>query len=70
MIYLDFSKAFDKVDHQLLIKKLQRYGVSGKLLKWIESFLSNRMQKVAVDGCLSYVCRVLSGIPQGSVLGP
>ena len=70
VIYLDFSKAFDKVDHNLLIKKLQRYGIAGKLLRWIESFISNRQQKVVVDGVQSYICQVLSGIPQGSVLGP
>ena len=70
MIYLDFSKAFDKVDHKLLVEKLKRYGISGKLLGWIKAFLSNRKQKVAVDGFMSYICDVLSGIPQGSVLGP
>ena len=70
VIYLDFSKAFDKVDHDLLIKKLQRYGITGKLLRWIKSFIFNRKQKVVVDGCHSYIGQVLSGIPQGSVLGP
>ena len=69
-IYLDFSKAFDKVDHALLIKKLECYGVGGKLLKWITSFLANRTQQVVVDGCMSYIVNVISGVPQGSVLGP
>ena len=53
-VYLDFSKAFDKVDHALLIKKLQLYEIRGKLLNWIKSFLSNRYQKVVVNGKKSY----------------
>ena len=69
-IYLDFSKAFDKVDHALLIKKLQLYGIKGKLLRWIKSFLSNRIQKVVVNGKVSVVELVISGVPQGTVLGP
>ena len=69
-IYLDFSKAFDKVDHALLIKKLKLYGIKGKLLDWIKSFLSNRVQKVVVDGKVSFSANVISGVPQGTVLGP
>ena len=69
-IYLDFSKAFDKVDHALLIKKLKLYGIKGKLLNWIKAFLSNRVQKVVVDGKVSFSELVISGVPQGTVLGP
>ena len=69
-IYLDFSKAFDKVDHNILLVKLKRLGISGKLLKWIEEFLKRRFQKVRVQGCLSNPVKVISGVPQGSVLGP
>ena len=70
MIYLDFKKAFDSVPHKRLLLKLESYGIRGKLLTWIDSFLSNRKQKVKVGEELSEEVDVLSGIPQGSVLGP
>ena len=69
-IYLDCRKAFDTVPHKRLLAKLKAYGISGKILKWIESFLSNRSQRVSVKGVLSDPLPVLSGVPQGSVLGP
>ena len=70
VIYLDFSKAFDKVDHQIILEKLRLMGVKGKLLLWIKSFLLNRTQRVMVNGFLSEPANVISGVPQGSVLGP
>lgn len=69
-VYTDFSKAFDKVDHCLLCTKLASYGIHGSLLRWIESYLSNRSQLVAVRGFTSLPARVTSGVPQGSHLGP
>ena len=70
VIYLDFSKAFDRVDHTILLHKLRRNGISGKLHNWIKSFLTNRTQKVSVNSTLSAETEVISGVPQGSVLGP
>ena len=68
-IYLDFQKAFHSVPHQRQIRKHATYGVTGKILRWIETFLTDRKQIVCVEGSFSNWEDVLSGIPQGSVLG-
>ena len=67
---LDFSKAFDTVPHQKLLHKLSCYGVKGSLHSWIKSFLCHRQMKVLVNGESSQETEVLSGVPQGTVLGP
>ena len=69
-IYLDFAKAFDKVDHGILLAKLQAYGIKGKILNWLSAFLTTRYQKVRVGEHFSDEIKVKSGVPQGSVLGP
>ena len=70
LILFDYSKAFDKVCHQVLLIKLKSIGVDGQILEWISSFLTGWEMKVSVNGQLSDCRAVLSGVPQGSVLGP
>ena len=67
MLYVDFSKAFDSVSHKLLLHKLEYYGLSGSFL---ESYLSNKYQRVVLDGCISKWLPVVSGVPHGSILAP
>ncbi len=69
-LYIDIKKAFDTVDHNLLIKKLYNSGVKGKLLNWFIDYLSNRFQSVRVGNTISDYMKVKSGVPQGSTLGP
>ena len=67
-VFIDFSKAFDTVDHDILLSKLSYYGIQGKTYNWLKSYLTNRKQYVLSreTGMLDVVC----GVPQGSTLGP
>ena len=69
-VFIDLKKAFDTVDHRILIKKLEHYGVRGAASDWLKSYLSNRKQFVNIDGCSSELLDVICGVPQGSILGP
>ena len=69
-VYLDFSKAFDKIDHNILLSKLSKIGVRGNMLKVLQSYLKNRQQFVDIEGRASEYLWVSSGVPQGSILGP
>ena len=70
MVQIDFSAAFDRVNHLGILNKLCSVGIGGSVLSILTQFLSNRSQQVMVDGCQSKLVNVVSGVPQGSVLGP
>ena len=69
-VYLDFSKAFDTVDHNILLNKLNHYGIRGAALNWFQSYLLNRKQFVTYNGSKSCTKELKCGVPQGSILGP
>ena len=70
LLLIDFSKAFDMVEHSILLKKLHHYGIRGTALSWLKSYLENREQFVSVGGKNSSKTRITYGVPQGSILGP
>jgi exonuclease III len=70
VVLIDLKKAFDTVDHQILLRKLELYGVKGQALSFLNSYLSNRSQKCQINGSLSSEKMIRCGVPQGSILGP
>jgi hypothetical protein len=70
VVFLDISKAFDRVWHEGLLNKLKGCGIRGRLLKWLRSYLEDRQQRVTINGVFSPWGKILAGVPQGSVLGP
>ncbi len=69
-VFVDLSKAFDMVNHTLLVRKLNSLGITGNENNWFKSYLSNRTQCVSINGCVSTPNVIMSGVPQGSILGP
>ena len=69
-VYIDFAKAFDSISHRKMLYKVECYGLTPHLVRWLSSFLMNRFQQVHIDQSLSSSLPVTSGVPQGSVLGP
>ena len=69
-VFVDFQKAFDTVDHDILLEKLDRYGISGNTNKWFASYLKDRKQIVSILGHDSEERKLTHAVPQGSVLGP
>ena len=69
-VYLDFAKAFDKVDLGILSHRLRKIGIFGKVAVWIHEFLNDRYHQVLANGVMSSKSKIISGVPQGTVLGP
>ena len=70
VVFKDLSTAVDTLDQSILIHKLQYYGITGMALNWFKSYLSNRLQYVDINGSISLMQHITTGVPQGSILGP
>ena len=69
-VFIDLSKAFDTVDHTLLLNKLDYYGIKGLALAWFKNYLSDRLQYVGIGSVSSHMLPIICGVPQGSILSP
>ena len=69
-VFLDLSKAFDTIDHKILLQKLMHYGVRGLPLDWFSSYMNDRTQQVVCNNRLPDILKIKCGVPQGSILGP
>ena len=69
-VFLDLKKAFDTVDHKIILDKMHAYGIRGNILRWFRSYLTNRSQFVSYDDIQSTTQTITCGVPQGSILGP
>jgi retron-type reverse transcriptase len=69
-LFIDVSKAFDSINHKILLSKLEHYGLRGSVYSWFRSYLSNRYQYTEIKGQSSLVRNITAGVPQGSILGP
>jgi len=70
MVFIDLKKAFDTIDHKIILRKLSYFGADQATTRWVHSYLSNRTQKCNVNGNLSTASTVTCGVPQGNILGP
>lgn len=68
--FLDLAKAFDTVNHEIMLEKMYRYGIRGNAYELLKSYLTGRKQRVRVNGCISDNNEVTTGVPQGTILGP
>ena len=69
-LLIDLKKTFDTIAHRILLRKMYSYGIRGSILKWMESYLTDRIQYVVFDGKVSETRDIKCGVPQGSILGP
>ena len=70
VVFIDLKKAFDTIDHEIILRKMSYFGADQETITWFQSYLSNRTQRCNVNGRLSTPCTITCGVPRGSILGP